>query len=261
MEPAAVTATQSMNERSLMMFARQFPRIVTVLVAVLVFVAQASAQQSSAQQVAKESREFRAAMAAHHICSGLWVVGRSHMRTPEEVVAQDVAPFKVFGWEPGFTYQVDYERRTVTVAAPRAPPRTAKYNGDQGSTILPRGGKDVFYKPVTVFRNLPDATKQPWPTGDAGATEPVPDGVDMQAVAAALDWAMEQKEQNTRAFVVAYQGKIVGERYAPGWTKDTPQISWSQGKSITAALIGSGSDYCTFGTASGRTNGFYLKGG
>jgi CubicO group peptidase (beta-lactamase class C family) len=60
----------------------------------------------------------------------------------------------------------------------------------------------------------------------------------MQAVAAAVDWAMEQKEQNTRAFVVAYQGKIVGEGYAPGWTKDTPQISWSQGKSITAALIG-----------------------
>jgi CubicO group peptidase (beta-lactamase class C family) len=49
---------------------------------------------------------------------------------------------------------------------------------------------------------------------------------------------MEQKEQNTRSFVVAYDGKIIGERYAPGWTQDTPQISWSQGKSITATLIG-----------------------
>jgi CubicO group peptidase (beta-lactamase class C family) len=37
---------------------------------------------------------------------------------------------------------------------------------------------------------------------------------------------------------VAYDGKIIGERYAPGWTQDTPQISWSQGKSITATLIG-----------------------
>ena len=35
-----------------------------------------------------------------------------------------------------------------------------------------------------------------------------------------------------------HHGKIVGERYAPGWTKDTPQISWSAGKSITAALVG-----------------------
>ncbi len=37
---------------------------------------------------------------------------------------------------------------------------------------------------------------------------------------------------------MVHHGKIVGERYAPGWTKDTPQISWSAGKSITAALVG-----------------------
>jgi CubicO group peptidase (beta-lactamase class C family) len=74
--------------------------------------------------------------------------------------------------------------------------------------------------------------------GDAGATTPVPEGVDPTAIQAALDWGMAQKEHNTRAIVLVYRGKIVGERYAPGWTKDTPQISWSQGKSITAALIG-----------------------
>jgi CubicO group peptidase (beta-lactamase class C family) len=44
--------------------------------------------------------------------------------------------------------------------------------------------------------------------------------------------------QNTRALVVTYRGKIVGERYAPGFTAHTPQISWSAGKSITAALVG-----------------------
>ena len=186
---------------------------------------------------ARESREFRAAMAAHHICSGLWVVGRSYKRTPEEVVAQDVAPFKCFGWEPDFQYQVDHRRRMVTVTAPGTPPRTAKYNGDQGSTILPPGEKDVHYRPVPVPRRLPDAATQPWPLGDVGAAEPIPTGVDAKAVAAALEWAMAQKKQNTRAFVVAYAGKIIGERYAPGWTKNTPQISWSQGKSITATLI------------------------
>lgn len=57
--------------------------------------------------------------------------------------------------------------------------------------------------------------------GEVGATTPVPDGVDLKSVDAALDWAMAQEEQNTRAFVVAYDGKIIGERYAPGWTKDT----------------------------------------
>ncbi len=218
--------------------ARRYTPTFMALLSAVVFALPAMAQERAPQQVAKESREFRAAMAAHHISSGLWVVGRSHQRSPEEVIAQDIAPFPFFGWEPDFKYEVDDERKTVTVTAPGAPPRTAKYNGDQGSTILPRGEKDVFFKPVTVRRNLPDAASQPWPMGDAGATEPIPQGVDTQAVAAALDWAMEQKEQNTRALVVAYRGKIIGERYAPGWTKDTPQISWSQGKSITAALIG-----------------------
>ncbi len=200
--------------------------------------AEAGADRELSGQAAKESREFRAAMAAHHICSGLWVVGRSYKRTPEVVLAEDVAPFKCFGWEEDFEYKVDDERRTVTVTAPGIRPRMAKYNGDQGSTILPPGESDVYYKPAPAPRGLPDAATQPWPNGDLGATEGIPAGVKTEEIAAALDWAMDQDEQNTRAFVVAYGGKIVGERYAPGWTKDTPQISWSQGKSITAALIG-----------------------
>ncbi|NQV29158.1 MAG: serine hydrolase [Rhodopirellula sp.] len=185
-----------------------------------------------------ENLEFRAAIGAHHLSSGLWVVGRDYQRTPEEVIAQDIAPFTFFGWKPDFKYEVDEKRRMVTVTAPGAPPRRARYTGDQGSTILSRGKEDVFFKPVKVPRNLPDASTQPWPMGDVRATASLPDGVDSKSVAAALDWAMAQEEQNTRAFVVAYEGKIIGERYAPGWTRDTPQISWSQGKSITATLIG-----------------------
>lgn len=199
--------------------------------------AKATVKATSAEEKKRENLEFCAAICAHHISSGLWVVGRDYQRTAEEVIAQDIAPFTYFGWQPDFKYHVDEERKIVTVTAPGAPPRSARYTGDQGSTILPRGEENVFFKPVKVPRNLPDASTQDWPMGEVGATTPLPDGVDSEAVAAALDWAMAQEEQNTRAFVVAYDGKIIGERYAPGWTKDTPQISWSQGKSITATLI------------------------
>ena len=196
-----------------------------------------AAKAKAGEEKKRENMEFRAAICAHHISSGLWVVGRDYQRTTEEVIAQDIAPFTFFGWQPDFRYQVDEERKMVTVTAPGAPPRSARYTRDQGSTILPRGEADVFFKPVKVPKNLPDASTQDWPMGDVGATTLVPDGVDSKAVAAALDWAMAQEDQNTRAFVVAYDGRIIGERYASGWTKDTPQISWSQGKSITATLI------------------------
>jgi len=211
-------------------------RMIIVTLAALLVLAQPS--PVSLQQDADYSRESRAAIGAHHLCSGLWVVGRGYKRTPEEVLAQDIAPFQAFGWEESFKYTIDSKRRRVTVSGPGVPPRTAQYNGDQGCSILPRGANNIYFKPTRVPRKLPNAATQPWPTGDAGATSPIPEGVDAAAIQAALDWGMTQKEHNTRAIVLVYRGKIVGERYASGWTKDTPQISWSEGKSITAALIG-----------------------
>lgn len=184
-------------------------------------------------QDATYQRESRAAIGAHHLCSGLWVVGRVTKRTPEQILAQDIQPFRDFSWDPAFTFSVDNTRHAVTVRGSGIAPRTAVYNGDQGCTILPRGESAVHFKPVAVKPNLPDAATQPWPMGDADALAAPNAGVD-----AALDWAFQQTAHNTRAVVVVHRGKIVGERYAAGWTKDTPQISWSAGKSITAALVG-----------------------
>jgi CubicO group peptidase (beta-lactamase class C family) len=209
-----------------------------IILAFIALLALAQPAQVVMREDADYSRESRAAMGAHHLCSGLWVVGRVYKRTPQDVLAQDIAPFQAFGWEENFKYDVDEKRRRVTVSIPGIPPRTAQYNGDQGCSILPRGASGIHFKPVSVPRKLANAATQPWPMGDAGATTPVPEGVDPTAIQAALDWGMAQKEHNTRAIVLVYRGKIVGERYASGWTKDTPQISWSQGKSITAALIG-----------------------
>lgn len=42
----------------------------------------------------------------------------------------------------------------------------------------------------------------------------------------------------TRALVVMQGGRIVAERYAPGYGPDTKLISWSMAKSVTATLVG-----------------------
>ena len=185
-----------------------------------------------------QQREYAAALGAHHLCSGVFVVGRVHQRSPEEVLAKDLARFVSFQWQDDFEYTVDRHDHSVTVRGKGIPSRTAKYNGDQGCTILPEGETDVYFTPVEVPRNLPDPTATPWPMGDVGAMGTLPDEVDEVALTRALDEAMAQTDQNTRALVVVYKGTIIGERYAEGFTHDTPQISWSQGKSITAALVG-----------------------
>lgn len=182
-------------------------------------------------------RRYAAGIGAHHLCSGTFVVGRVTERSPETVLAEDIAPFPAFAWQDDFEWEVDLEERSATVWAADVNPRKARYHGDQGCTLLEDGADSVRFTPVPVPRNLPEASAQDWPLGDRGAEEPDQAGVDRAGLDAALDAAMAAG-QNTRALAVVRQGRIVGERYAPGFTRNTPQISWSEGKSLTAALIG-----------------------
>ena len=134
---------------------------------------------------------------------------------------------------------IDFQKKTVSISLPNGVTRTAIYLGDQsqGCVTLPEGSDKVFYEPKKIARNLPDANKTGWPMGDELPTGPMPSELDMSKVEQAVDAAFEG-EGMTAAFVVTHQGKIIGERYADGITKDTPLESWSMGKSITATMMG-----------------------
>lgn len=193
--------------------------------------------EAAGDPVDERFRRYAAGIGAHHLCSGTFVVGRVTERSPETVLAEDIAPFPAFAWQDDFEWTVDLEERSATVWAADVNPRKARYYDDQGCTLLEDGADSVHFTPVPVPRGLPDAAEQDWPLGDRGAEEPEQTGVDRAALDAALEAAMAAG-QNTRALAVVRRGRIVGERYAPGFTRNTPQISWSEGKSLTAALIG-----------------------
>jgi CubicO group peptidase (beta-lactamase class C family) len=184
------------------------------------------------------------AWGAHHLCAGVFVVGRDLQRSPDVVLARDIRPFPWFRWEDAFTYEVDWSTRRVTVRGPGLPSRSAGYHGDQGCIIEPRSGAEgadptpLAFEPRAVPSSLPDPRTQAWPMGDVGAYGPLPEGADADALDRALDRAMGVAGQNTRALVVLHGGHVVAERYAEGFGPHTPQISWSQGKSIAAALAG-----------------------
>jgi CubicO group peptidase (beta-lactamase class C family) len=75
----------------------------------------------------------------------------------------------------------------------------------------------------------PTAPAALWPEGSDVATDPK-----LQALLADERLA----GPGVRALVVVHQGRIVAERYGPGFTSETPLLGWSMTKTVMAGLIG-----------------------
>lgn len=133
---------------------------------------------------------------------------------------------------------VDEKARAVHLTLGNGVTRSAKVFGDQGCVTLPRGVDAPYFKPVRVRSALPDPATQPWPMGDRLPATPLPAEIDQAKVAAAVNAAFDPAEALTAAFVVAYKGRIVGERYQRGLDHTTALPSWSMGKSIAATMMG-----------------------
>ncbi len=64
-------------------------------------------------------------------------------------------------------------------------------------------------------------------------------GVNREALHRAIDPLFtDEAMAQTRAVVVMYQGRVVAERYAPGYHENTRFVSWSMAKTVTSVVIG-----------------------
>src|SRR5262249_9589225 len=139
------------------------------------------------------------------------------------------------GLEWALAHDVDRERREVRVRILGGSETRAVFREGLGCLNV-NGGAVV------------DA---PTPSEGAGSATPLPklpempspDGVDpvnpeLRAAIAALFAEDAASPRRTHAVVVVHRGRIVGERYAPGWGIANPMHGWSATKSITNALVG-----------------------
>ena len=105
------------------------------------------------------------------------------------------------------------------------------YREGFGCSPVPDGNLDAVAQVP-----LPTAITKPndqldWPQGSRKSS---PDNPKLEAVLADDNLA----GPGMRALVVIKDGKIVGERYAEGFTPQTPMLGWSMAKTVTAALVG-----------------------
>ena len=163
--------------------------------------------------------EYHAAGLAKVICSAVFITGLD----PDfawENVGYFTAPYaeRAKLGRP----VIDRINRAVHVTLPNGVRRTAIIVGSQGAVALPRGADTVAFKPVTVRSALPDARTQPWPMGDVLPSPLVPSEIDAAKLRQAIDAAFAAPEGLTAALAITWKGRLIGERYAPGITAQTP---------------------------------------
>ncbi len=173
-----------------------------------------------------------AAYKAKILCSCVFV----SKRDPSSALVEDV------GFLGQIEAKIDDRNQTVTTHLLGQPVHKALYREGLGCTMVLGVSEDTLrdqYKPPPAAAALPD--DQPWPKGRGSAEKP-PVEVDSTKLEAALSQAFVEANASfphrTRAVVIVYKGKLIAERYAPGFTKDTPLIGWSMSKSALCALAG-----------------------
>ena len=179
--------------------------------------------------------EHEASGYAKVMCSAVFVTGLD-ADFAEKNIGGFTGPFEErskFG-----TPEIDRTKKTVTITVPNGVKRVAQYVGSQGCVTYPTGKDTLNFKPVTVHSKLPDATTQPWPTGDLLPKAPIPSQINAAKLKEAIDLAFEPEEGMTAAFIITWKGRLIAERYRPGISSNMPLESWSMGKSLIATLMG-----------------------
>src|SRR5260221_4615313 len=182
-----------------------------------------------------ESLPIISGYGAKVVCSGVFVAGREKT----DVVREDLASFPI----SLASCTVDGKDSSVTASVWGLARRKAIYRRGLGATLV-SGLTEEEIRRLRMDRVEPavDPDTVDWPAGDRGVMGNLPgmDRVDTGRMKTAVGLAFGQGAAvtGTRAVVVVYRGKIVMERYAPGFGRFTRLAGWSMTKGGVNALVG-----------------------
>jgi CubicO group peptidase (beta-lactamase class C family) len=163
------------------------------------------------------------------VCSGIFVAGRDK----DQVISEDLASFPL----NLSSITVDEKDSSVSATVWGLAKRKAIYRRGLGATLV-SGLTEKEIREQRVDRVVAPVVNQDsvdWPMGDRRVMG-IETGAMKAAVGLAFGWG--GKATGTRAVVVVHHGRILSERYAPGFDRTTRLAGWSMTKGIINAFVG-----------------------
>ena len=168
--------------------------------------------------------------AAKILCTGVFVSGRPAAAVIDEDIMAGVHPLLRL-----VSTSVDAGQRRARASFLGLAVREAQFRPGLGCTLALGVS---FDNPLAAGAVGPS----PPPAPQTLVSGPPSPDVDELKLRAAVDGAFAEPDptqlRRTRALVVLHRGRVIAERYAAGFSADTPLLGWSMTKSVTAALVG-----------------------
>jgi CubicO group peptidase (beta-lactamase class C family) len=171
---------------------------------------------------------------AKSVASGHFIDGRSL-----ETIQQGDNDIDKIDWA---TNKIDEKQRFVTSSVYGLKTRKAIYREGLGATLI-NDDFDVskpYEVPFRAWKNQLINNK-PFPYGQNNHKDTIFSNIDYAKLNAAVANAFDkkgEKNKRTRSVIVIYKDKIIAEKYADGFNKNSKILGWSMTKSITGTLFG-----------------------
>jgi CubicO group peptidase (beta-lactamase class C family) len=169
------------------------------------------------------------------MCSAVFVAGRNE----KQVRDQDLSAYMMKLAD----FKVNYTDSSVTGSILGFAKRKVIYRDGLGATLVSELGEhDIRNQHFNLATNPAINTDIiAWPLGDK-LIDTVPAAIDSAKLQSAIQNIFLEKDTilpiRTRAVIVLYNGQLIAERYADGFTAKTKLLGWSMTKSVTGALTG-----------------------
>lgn len=135
--------------------------------------------------------------------------------------------------------KIDEKTKSASASVYGLKNRKAIYREGLGAVLVNADYDET--KPYLVPKRVKTNNNLSFPYGNNEPEKVVFDNIDYQKLNKAVEATFDKKGEKakcTRALLVVYKDKIIAEKYAEGFNKDSKLLGWSMTKSITSTYFG-----------------------